>query len=80
MKKGISYVGVVASKKKTGIITEYLLKNDISVADMKRFHAPTGLDLKSKTAEEIALSILSEMVMLKNGGTGESMRELKNAD
>ena len=47
---------------------------------MKRFHAPTGLDLKSKTAEEIALSILSEMVMLKNGGTGESMRELKNAD
>ena len=80
LKKGISYVGVVASKKKTGIITEYLLKNDISAADMKRFHAPTGLDLKSKSAEEIALSILSEIVMLKNGGTGEPMRDFENSD
>ena len=80
LKKGISYVGVVASKKKTGIITEYLLKNGISAADIKRFHAPTGLDLKSKSAEEIALSILSEIVMLKNGGTGEPMRNLENSD
>ena len=80
LKKGIPYVGVVASNKKTGIITEYLLKNGISAADLKRFHAPTGLDLKSKSAEEIALSILSEMVMLKNGGTGEPMRDLNNSD
>ncbi len=80
LKKGISYVGVVASKKKTGIITEYLLKNGISAADLKRFHAPTGLDLKSKSAEEIALSILSEIIMLKNGGTGEPMRDLNNSD
>ena len=80
LKKEISYVGVVASKKKTGIITEYLLKNGISAADLKRFHAPTGLDLKSKSAEEIALSILSEIVMLKNGGTGEPMRDLNNSD
>ena len=80
LKKGIPYVGVVASNKKTGIITEYLLKNGISAADLKRFHAPTGLDLKSKSAEEIALSILSEIIMLKNGGTGEPMRDLNNSD
>jgi len=36
--------------------------------------------LKSKSAEEIALSILSEIVMLKNGGTGEPMRGMKNSD
>ena len=57
-----------------------MLENGISKSDLKRFHSPTGLDLKSKTAEEIALSILSEMVMLKNGGTGESMRDLENSD
>jgi len=56
------------------------LKNGISAADLKRFHAPTGLDLKSKSAEEIALSILSEIVMLKNGGTGEPMRGMKISD
>jgi xanthine dehydrogenase accessory factor len=70
----------VSSKKKTGIITEYLLENGISKSDLKRFHSPTGLDLKSKTAEEIALSILSEIVMLENGGTGEPMRDLKNSN
>jgi xanthine dehydrogenase accessory factor len=80
LKKGIPYVGVVASKKKTGIINEYLLKNGLSEADLERFHAPTGLDLKSKSAEEIALSILSEIVMLENGGTGEPMRGMKNSD
>ena len=80
LKKGIPYVGVVSSKKKTGIITEYLLENGISKSDLKRFHSPTGLDLKSKTAEEIALSILSEIVMLENGGTGEPMRDLKNSN
>ena len=57
-----------------------MLKNGISAADIKRFHSPTGLDLKSKSAEEIALSILSEIVMLKNGGTGEPMRDLEKSD
>ena len=46
---------------------------------MSRFHSPTGLDLKAKTAEEIALSILSEIVMLRNDGSGRPMRQVKKS-
>lgn len=74
LKRGISYVAVVASKKKTGIITDYFRAHGIADADLERFHAPAGLDLKARTAEEIALSILSEIVMHRNGGTGQPMR------
>ena len=76
IKRGIPFVAVVASGKKTGIIIDYLRENGITDKDLERFHAPAGLDLEAKTAEEIALSILSEMVMHRNGGTGHPMRSV----
>ena len=76
LKQRIPYVAVVASGKKTGIITDYLREHGITDEDLERFHAPAGLDLEAKTAEEIALSILSEMVMHRNGGTGHTMRSV----
>jgi xanthine dehydrogenase accessory factor len=33
-----------------------------------------GLELNAETPEEIAVSILSEIILLRRGGTGESMR------
>ncbi|HIB33148.1 MAG TPA: hypothetical protein EYO45_08600, partial [Candidatus Marinimicrobia bacterium] len=44
--------------------------------ELDNFYAPTGLDLKAQTPEQIALSILSEMVMLGNKGSGVQMRTL----
>ncbi len=79
LKKGIPYVGVVASAKKTGIILEYLYENGITDEELEHFYAPTGLELLAKTPEEIALSILSEMVLLANGGTGKHKRVLPSA-
>ena len=70
LKKGIPYVGVVASAKKTGIILEYLKKHGATEKELEHFFSPTGLELNAKTPEQIALSILSEMVMLANGGSG----------
>ena len=66
----------MASEKKTGIIINYLRQHGINDDDLERFHAPAGLDLEAKTAEEIALSILSEMVMHYNGGTGHPLRSV----
>ena len=78
LKKGIPYVGVVASAKKTGIIMRYLHEHDITDIELDHFFAPTGLDLMANAPAEIALSILSEMVMLSNGGTGKHKRVLIN--
>ena len=74
LKMGIPYVGVVASAIKTSIITDYLLENGLNKDDLNRFYSPTGLDLKAATAEEIALSIMCEIVMLRNNGSGHPMR------
>ena len=74
LEMGVPYVAVIASKKKTGLIIDYLKKQGASDETLERFHAPAGLDLHATAAEEIALSIMSEIVMHHNGGTGKSMR------
>lgn len=74
LKMGIPFVAVVASQKKTGIIIEFLRSNGIGDEDLNRFHSPAGLDLKARGPEEIALSIISEMVMHRNGGSGQPMK------
>ncbi|HIO89183.1 MAG TPA: hypothetical protein EYN45_05680 [Candidatus Marinimicrobia bacterium] len=58
------------------MIKSYLIENGISTEELDNFYAPTGLDLKAQTPEQIALSILSEMVMLGNQGSGVQMRSL----
>ena len=78
--RGIPFVAVMASGKKTGIIIDYLRENGITDEDLERFHSPAGLDLEAKTAEEIALSILSEMVMHRNGGTGHPLRSVSTVE
>lgn len=70
---GIPFVAVIASQKKAGLIRDHLKDNNVSDEIMENFHSPAGLDLKAQTAEEIALSIMSEIVMHRNGGSGESM-------
>ena len=45
---------------------------------MNRFYAPIGLDLNSDTPEQIALSILSEMVMIQNKASGLQMKDTKS--
>lgn len=71
------YIGLVASTKRSNLIFQYLLDEGIPPEELKRVHSPAGLDFSGTTPEEIALSIVSEMVILRRGGTGKSMMELK---
>tara|TARA_B100000446_G_C10491508_1_gene319768 strand:- start:10 stop:795 length:786 start_codon:yes stop_codon:yes gene_type:complete len=75
IRKGIPYVGVIASQKKANLIKEYLLDNNVSKSELKNLHSPIGLDLNATTPEQIALSIISEIVMLENRATGKQMKD-----
>jgi len=71
------YIGLVASTKRAKLVFEYLLDEGVSPEELKRVHSPAGLDFAGTTPEEIALSIVGEMVAIRRGGSGKSMMELK---
>ena len=71
------YIGLVASTKRAKLVFEYLLDEGVTPEELKRVHSPAGLDFSGTTPEEIALSIVGEMVSIRRGGSGKSMMELK---
>ncbi len=64
----VSYVGLVASPTRAGVVREWL-REETTVGDdrIAALRAPAGLDLGAETAEEIALSILAELVQVRRG-------------
>jgi xanthine dehydrogenase accessory factor len=56
------YVGVVASRKRFAQMREILLSTGVTAAAIDSIHSPAGLNIKAERPEEIALSILAEIV------------------
>ena len=69
------YVGLIGSKRRTKIVLERLRAAGADEAQLKRVHAPIGLDIGAVTPEEVALAIISEIVAVRRGGKGSSISE-----
>ncbi len=69
------YIALIASKKRSKLVIDYLRREGIRGEELARVYAPAGLDLGSKTPERIALSVMSEIVLLRDKGTGAPMRD-----
>jgi len=54
--------------------TRRLLESGIAPEKLARIHSPVGLELNAETPEEIAVSIMAEIIRLRNGGDGEPMK------
>jgi xanthine dehydrogenase accessory factor len=67
LKSPAFYIGALGSRGNTAKRKERLLLFDLSPAEIDRLHGPIGLDLGSRTPAEIAVSILAEIVAVKNG-------------
>ncbi|HEX6731502.1 MAG TPA: XdhC family protein, partial [Pyrinomonadaceae bacterium] len=70
-----SYVGLLGSKRRGKAIKEFLKQSGLDQDLLDELHVPTGLDIGSETAAEIALSILAEAVAVKAGRLGQSLKE-----
>ena len=62
LQSGVSYVGLVASKKRGATVRDGLFASGVPHVDRLRY--PAGLDLGGRSPEEVALSILGEIVQL----------------
>jgi len=71
--KQAAYIGMIGSRKKVKTVFNILKDRGVPVADLARVRTPIGLDLGAVTPEEIALSIISEIIMSEKGGTGLPM-------
>ncbi len=65
--RDVAYVGLVASPTRAAAVREYLRDNGMPAERLAALRAPAGLDLGAETAEEIALSILAELVQVRRG-------------
>lgn len=60
------YIGLVASQKRFQSVMEYLTMQGFSEADMQRIKAPAGLHIHAQQGDEIALSIIAEIVQQRH--------------
>jgi xanthine dehydrogenase accessory factor len=67
LKSPAFYVGALGSRGNTAKRKERLLEFELSAEQIDRLHGPIGLHLGSKTPAEIAVSILAEVVAVRNG-------------
>jgi xanthine dehydrogenase accessory factor len=69
------YIGVIGSRKRWSETVKSLNETGISDEQLKRIHSPIGLGIGAETPEEIAVSIMAEVIMLRGGGSGKQMQE-----
>jgi xanthine dehydrogenase accessory factor len=65
MKKPTRYVGMIGSKRKTKLILDHLREKGFEENALKAVHAPIGLGIEAETPQEIAVSIVAEMIKVR---------------
>lgn len=66
LKTKAGYIGMIGSRRKINLIYQALLAEGFSREDLQRVHAPIGLPIGGETPEEIGVSIIAEMVQIRN--------------
>jgi xanthine dehydrogenase accessory factor len=68
------YIGMIGSKRRIkACFIRFRDEEGIPEELLKKVYAPIGLDIKAESPEEIALSIISEMVKVRRGGMAQSL-------
>ena len=67
LKTKAGYIGMIGSKRKRSAIYKALLEEGYTDGDIERIHSPIGLAIDAETPEEIAISIVAEMIQIRAG-------------
>jgi xanthine dehydrogenase accessory factor len=67
IKKPFAYLGMIGSRRKIEVTKKMFIEGKIGTEeDFKKIHMPIGIDIAAETPDEIAISILAEMIKVKN--------------
>jgi xanthine dehydrogenase accessory factor len=69
-----AYIGIIGSKRRWATTVKGLKSQGVSEEKLAKIHSPIGLELQAETPEEIAVSIMAEILMVRDKGTGKSMK------
>lgn len=72
-----AYIGMIGSRRRVRATYVQLVEEGFGPDAIERIHAPVGLDIGAETPEEIAVAVAAELVKLRRGGTGASLRDVE---
>lgn len=70
-----AYLGVIGSRRRWEVTAQQLREKGIPEEKIGRVTSPMGLELNAETPEEIAVSMMAEIILRRRGGTGERMAQ-----
>jgi xanthine dehydrogenase accessory factor len=73
MRTNPDYVGLIGSKRRTSIVIDRLREKGATEEQLKKIHAPIGLDIGAISPEEVALAIMAEIVAVRRSASGGSL-------
>ena len=64
--KPYAYIGMIGSKRRVKSVKERIIKEGFSEEEVNKIYSPIGLDIGAETPAEIAVSIIAEIIKVKN--------------
>jgi xanthine dehydrogenase accessory factor len=74
-----AYIGLIGSRRRWALTVKALREHrGLDASRLERIYAPIGLELNAETTQEIAVSILAQITMIRRGGDGQPMHRPGN--
>ena len=71
LRKPYAYVGMMGSRRRVAIVKDQLEAKGVCREALDGVHTPIGLKIGAETPEEIAVSVMAEIIQVKNAGSGK---------
>ena len=79
LRQATRYVAMIGSRRKATLARERALAKGIAASDVDRLHSPAGLDIGAETPEEIAVSIVAEMIQVRRQAMADARADVERA-
>ena len=70
----VRYIGILGGARRAAALSAKLKSLGFTDRDIGRLHIPVGLDIGAETAEQIAVAVVAEFMMVRSGRSGKSLR------